>query len=262
MSKQTLLITLGCSLTEGMGCYDFTEFPRDSTVYSPNILKPQREYQFNEFHKKGWPNKLGKLLGYDMVLNLGYGGASPSFNLKLFMEKYRNESFSQYDVFILWWLPQSHRFSFYKDHRLCTLIPDTEGSNDINTIFANDYLKFIDDYPTDSILETKFYLELMEDYCKLKGYNFLWVSQDDQYLKETNSSSWMGLIMDDIMHFPTYKLSITCGHPNELGYSDIANSFYNILQTKHKHLLPRTPSRNMKWEWNGKPRENTSFNKI
>ena len=32
--KKKLLITLGCSYTEGMGCYDFTNFPKDATVYS------------------------------------------------------------------------------------------------------------------------------------------------------------------------------------------------------------------------------------
>jgi hypothetical protein len=262
--KKKLLITLGCSYTEGMGCYDFTNFPKDATVYSNGVTKKQCDYQFDQFHKKGWPNKLGKLLGYDKVLNMGLGGSSQSSNMKVFMQKYRNFNFSEYEVFILWWIPNSHRFSFYRDRKSFSIISNSYGDSfDVVDVLGKSYLNFIQRYPEDCVLETKFYLDLMEDYCEFKGYKLLWVSEEDDYLKKSNISSWLGVSIGDIKaNLPEHKINPSCFHPNELGYDIISQNIYNTLKQLHPYLIPSIPTTNMEWEWDGKPIQNNSIAKL
>jgi len=261
--KPKLLITLGCSYTEGMGCYDFTNFPKNSNIFSNNVTKSQVDYQFTQFHEHGWPNKLGKLIGYDRVLNLGYGGASPSFNMKVFMQKYRNFNFSNWDVFLFWWIPQSHRFSFYKSKKVYNILPNQHSNdNDIENIIGKNYLNLIEYYPEDCILETNFYLGLMEDYCKLKGFNFLWFSEEWEYLIKNNLNSWVGLGGDELLRLPSAYENKSCHHPNELGYTIYAERFFEIIKTKHSNLITNPPNDTIEWEWNGKPTKNTIFNTL
>ena len=255
--KKKILITLGCSYTEGMGCYDFENFPKESNIFSNGVTKSQVDYQFTQFHLKGWPNKLGKLLGYDSVLNLGYGGASPSFNLKVFMQKYRNTDFSEWEVFVLWWIPQSHRFSFYKNHKAHNILPNPADLNTDNVnLFGKAYLNFVDKYPTDCILETVFYLGLMEDYCKFKSYNFLWFSEEYEHLLKSNHISWIGLTQNELMTIDDIDTNKSCGHPNELGYEKISNRFFEAIKKKEPTLINNNPPDSFHHKWDGKPVKN------
>ena len=254
--KKKLLIALGCSYTEGMGCYDFTDFPKHLTVYSDGVTREQIDHQYNQFHKKSWPVKLGKLLGYDKVLNLGYSGSSQSSNMKIFMQKYRNFDFQEYDVFVLWWIPSSHRFSFYRNGYVYNIIPHSGNTeSDEVTTLGKHYLNFIVNYPEDCVLETKFYLDLMEDFCKLKNYKLLWVSQDDIYLKNTNKSTWLECPVNNFWEQIEDNINPSCSHPNEKGYDIISKLIYNSLKEKHPYLLSETSSSNMEWIWDGAPIE-------
>jgi hypothetical protein len=87
--KKKLLITLGCPLTEGVGCYDTATIPPDMV----NMLKHEKfseVYDMNRerFHKFSWPSYLQKQLNYDFLINLGLGASSTSGNLKVWFEKY------------------------------------------------------------------------------------------------------------------------------------------------------------------------------
>ena len=46
--KDKLLITLGCSYTEGHGCYDFSIFPIDKNIYDGGIDVNILNYQKNK----------------------------------------------------------------------------------------------------------------------------------------------------------------------------------------------------------------------
>lgn len=50
-----VLITLGCSMTEGVGCY-VPEYLNDKGQPTNDSW----EYHHRSFHKNGWPNKVGK----------------------------------------------------------------------------------------------------------------------------------------------------------------------------------------------------------
>ena len=66
--KPKLLITLGCSLTEGVGCYNLDLLPKN-----PNqdyFLDLKLEKHSKRFLKYGWPNVLGNHLNYDLVINM------------------------------------------------------------------------------------------------------------------------------------------------------------------------------------------------
>ena len=80
--KKKLLITLGCSCTEGVGCYDLSINPEKLTYLKlpPKELRLTRQ----RFHRLGWPNRVGRKINADKVLNLGVGGSSNSAHLKLF----------------------------------------------------------------------------------------------------------------------------------------------------------------------------------
>jgi hypothetical protein len=76
--KKKLLITLGCSYTEGVGCYE-SRFLENNNP-KPGIFWPDAyEGSRARFHAEGWPAKLQKLLNYDHLINLGKGRLRISF---------------------------------------------------------------------------------------------------------------------------------------------------------------------------------------
>lgn len=257
--KKKLLITLGCSFTEGVGIYDYSIFPQNKDIYDKNIPIEIIRYQLDLFHELGWPNKLGKKLGYHKVLNLGSGGASSSGNLKSFMEKYRNHDFSEWDVTLIWWLPQASRVSFYSGGKVDNILPTLENKKDTPEYHFNKFYITITEF-YDYILEQTFYLKLMEDYCKLKGFDFLWFSSeynndelpnlDYDYLFPIHN--WIGTHVSGVCDYlkPPY-INKSCGHPNEEGYNGIANLFFNSIKDKHPHLINENKPMDMEWEWNG-----------
>lgn len=267
--KKKLLITLGCSYTEGMGCYDEKSMPPGADVYSTNLLsRKEIEYQRGRFHAYGWPNRVGKKLGYDKVLNLGFGGGSTSGNLKQFMEHYWEETFSEYEVLIFWWLPASHRISFYSDDLIHHIIPPGPENelvgNDPHYLMGREYLNFTKYFPEDTYLEQIFYLKLMANHCKLKNFKFIWYV-DNEYIDDTYfnqypaKDKWIGTDSVKINHsvYPIKKYrSNICGHPNELGYEVISNIFFESIKQNHSYLIERPSVDDIRWEWKGNPEYN------
>ena len=76
--KSKILITLGCSYTEGVGCFDVDLMEKYNTTDYNSLPREQLLIQLDKFHKDGFPNKLGKLLNYDKVINMGLGGSGTS----------------------------------------------------------------------------------------------------------------------------------------------------------------------------------------
>ena len=105
--KPKLLITLGCSWTEGIGIYDTKLDPKtNKIIYSIDI---------NKIHELSWPNRVGKKLGFNKVINLGEGKGSHSSQVKKFYEYVKNQNFRDYDVLLIFLMTDPIRISIYKN---------------------------------------------------------------------------------------------------------------------------------------------------
>lgn len=238
--KKKLLITMGCSYTEGMGCYDYSNFPVDKTIYSNGISKSQIKEQTDNFHKLGYPNRLGKKLGYNKVINLGVSGGSTSGQIKKFIENYWNDKFKSFDeVFIFFWLPSPYRFSFYQSGDIIDLVSTTQSGIEM------EYLKFVNDIPDDLIKEQVFYLKMMSSYCKSMNFNFLWFADETLFGKSEIDKypldNWIGIEyreVSNIVYDINSKLHNKIDkHPNEEGYEFYAENFYQKIKKDFPFLI-------------------------
>lgn len=253
--KPKLLITLGCSYTEGVGCYDNDEVKR---LYSLGV-NPKNDVNFyfnsrKRFHEYGWPVNLQKLLKYDKLINLGMGGSANSHHLKRFTEEFAEVNLSlEYDVLIIWFMTFPGRISFYSDGKIQSLVTHTHEKEDIKTkMLREGYYGFIKDDIFDPTLEQLFYLKTLKTICDGFGYNFLYANADyvtnlllnDLYpsslnlnngLTELGNRSFLEHISD-----PVYHSLLRCHHPNELGYKVMAEKMFAIIQTHHPHLINKT----------------------
>jgi len=253
--KKKLLITMGCSFTEGVGCYDVSNM--DELKFYGDLPKEQFIHQTNNFHKLGWPNRLGKKLGYDKVINLGLGGSSISGQVKQFSEKYLDKDFSEYDVLLVWLLTDPSRISFYSNGMINCIVSNS------NEPIYNEYIKLID-ITLDTILEQIFYIKMMENICENKGYQLLitpllknklieqlyslYVS--DYYLTHPLTS-----IPGEIISNKKYWCNIPEGdcHFNEDGYEYMANRMNQIIRDDFPHLVSTKSNNELEWEWDGEP---------
>jgi len=274
MNKPKLLITMGCSLTEGVGCYDPNDIPSDINIdrstFSEQYHKLSLDIEYKNlarFHEKGWPNKLGKKLNYDRVINLGYRGSGTSGQLKVFMEKYYDQYFEEYDVFLFWYLSEPSRISFYIQNFVFHIMPTwiSPFETNLERSLSQEYLKLID-IDHDTILEQLFYVRTMNEICLNRNWNFLVhhsdISQRDifrqydnkckYYLNDDNKFYSLNDMMSDNKDYYTSPI---CSHPNENGYELIAEIFYQQIKKYYPHLINQNKVENFTWEWNGEPKK-------
>ena len=259
--KKKLLITMGCSYTEGVGCYDKSTIPpgitRNNVDYSIDVF-PDRYNKPNKdrFHKFGFPNQLGKKLNYDKVINLGLGGSSTSGQLKQFTEKYLDKDFSNFDVFIFWFLSEPSRLSFYADYQIKnTMVTYDEN---LDGLLERGYVNMIKDIVIDPLLEQIFYIRMMEQICQNKGYELV-ISHSDYELNEKIQKKFKSELHletngENIMNNITgveELMSPLCTHPNEKGYDLIAQRIYNIIEQHRPHLINTNKVDNFEWIWDG-----------
>ena len=266
--KKKLLITMGCSHTQGLGCWDM------NLPYPAGFNARHKEFGYwtefnrNRFHELGWPNRLGKKLGYDKVINLGQGGSSTSAQLKRFMLKYVDKEFSEYEVLVSWLVTESLRTSFFRDGA-CESLMANVFDNDKKTLFDSIY-KFIsengkrtDVHTTlDYVREEYINRKVVKTICELKGWNFIsFHTQTHQYGDmiryiygddKTHSFTDIGFIHENDENL----ISKFCGHFNEDGYEMISNNMFNWIKTIHPHLISNSPKDEIEWEWDGE----ASFN--
>lgn len=261
-----LLITMGCSVTEGLGCYDYSKIPNISNwqELSPKDFKDQ----FPRFHKLGWPNRVGKKLGFDKVINLGFGGSSNSAHVKQFSENYLEKDFSDYEVLVIWMLTEPSRFSFYHNNKIAHL--NSKGDSDIEKAYLN-FVKSDVDYLREEI----FYIKMMEQICENKGYDLVLTYWDNIIHRHTRllyeSKYWITRDYEDtdLVKIHSWKevtekenlKSKICDHPNELGYEMIANDIVGAIK-KYWPKFVGEEREEIEWEWDGKPtdyRENLKY---
>lgn len=252
--KKKLLITLGCSFTEGVGCYDPSLLDsKGKPMYDEGMVYKS---SIDRFHTLGWPAQLQKKLQYDCLWNLGHGAASNSENVKRWFEIFSTEVISkEYDVLVIWFLTFADRISFYKNGKIRSVLPGSKNPKDVNSILYSSYINFlyseenknIDD---DMLLEMHFCVKVIQTICELSNYNFLYINSGlaegrylDKLLKSTNSLNWAHKVL-----YPEYRTVLDtgnenykafCGHPNEKGYEVIADRIFTMIDNNHPELVNR-----------------------
>lgn len=239
--KKKLLLTLGCSFTEGLGCYgdDVTKEEIDSI--KSGIIPNKFTKRFQEY---GWPKTLYNLLNYDELINLGKMGASTSGNLKYLSEKYLDKDLSDYEVLVIWQLPEVGRISFYiysedwKDYRIQNFILNEDDS------FSEEIINKVKHPYETGIREQIFYIKMMEQICENKGWNLILLPtaiETYEKLNELYSSKHFFSEPLDFIDFPKEGyFSPICLHPNEKGYKFIGERIYKLIDKDFKHLLNKS----------------------
>lgn len=263
--REKILITMGCSLTEGLGCYDLSKINPDEILESnkrgfPLLNNEEYSYQRNLFHQNGWPPNLAKKLGFDKVINLGLAAASQSGSVKQFFEKYLDKNFTNNEIFIIWMISIPERFSFYNGKKIKTYLPTTEKG--VRVDLEKSWIKEIENPRSDSIYETIFYIKTMEQICENKKFHLLitsWVHNlipkinkvyNSQYfIKPINFQPWE---INNVKKFTPYHYSkMGCGHPNEKGYELISENLYQVIVKNHSNFVQGEPKPNFEMIYDG-----------
>jgi hypothetical protein len=241
-TKPKLLITLGCSFTEGVGCYSDESIEwynsKKDKLNEPEIFTILRSKNYERFRNNGWPFLLSKKLKFNKLINMGFGGSSTSGQLKRFFEKYDEFELEKYDTTIIWLLSPSARFSKY--------INQTISDISIYDRIANSYHRLATN--TDYTLEQIFTMRCMIELCKSYNIN-LYFDSWDYHTKDSISTicskySQLKYILNhylnisgiDSIHSTNVYKSI-CDHPNQQGYKEMTRLIYEKLITIDSHIL-------------------------
>lgn len=234
--KEKLLVTLGCSFTEGVGCW-IKETPNDVVNGDHKIWEYYYRASKKSFHENGWPYKLGRLMGFDKVVNFGWGGSSISGNVKHWFQAYSDKDLSKYDVTIVWLLPSVLRTSNYINGEIVDELVSESNSESI----IHNWIKKSKDFEWDSTLEALFHIKIMASECKLKGINLIIFKQDEMKFFHPLKYN-----RDDIKFYSTWMpnllqqkelVSPCCGHFNEEGYTQLARNMYDKIKSIQPHIL-------------------------
>lgn len=261
--KPKLLITLGCSWTEGVGCYVPSVYYNASTAVTFNDIEPliskYHDKNKKNFHEFGWPNRLGKKLAFDKVINLGVGGSSNSTAVKIIYEFIEQNDISKYETLVVWLMTEPARFSFYSGG----VLNDLQVSEEIRMPIMTEYLKFIQNINLDPILEQKFYLKTLENFCKVNNLDLITTSWSETFfdlIKIYHSKTYLTktpklMIPPHTKDIDGYLLNWSfCSHPNQNGYEWIANEMVKGIKENHPKWYSEIENENIEWEFQGKPK--------
>lgn len=261
--KPKLLITLGCSWTEGVGCYEPSVNYNSAKELSFKDIEPLIEKYYNKnrdnFHKLGWPNRLGKKLGFDKVVNLGMGGSSNSGAVKILYEYLEKNDISNYETLVVWLMTEPARFSFYSGG----VLHDFHNSPEIREPMMDEYLKFIKNIKLDPILEQKFYLKTVENFCKANNLDLVTTSWSETFfdlVKLYHSKTYLTktpklMIPPHTKNEQGYLVNWSfCSHPNQEGYEWIANEMVEGIKENHSKWYSENQNENIEWQFKGIPK--------
>jgi hypothetical protein len=252
--KKKLLITLGCSFTEGVGCYD------PELVTQCSDQSELKKKSLDRFHSEGWPPKLQQKIKYDKLINLGKEGTGESFHLKRFIEEFGEINLvEEYDVLIVWMTSPPGRLSFYVDGSLCSILSNWNYMYDKPLQdMSHAYAQLIENVELDPILEQAFYIKTLKEICNGKGYDLLIFPTGNSKLmiRDTQGSNNNILNITENMSFyyangqlseiyheilpldiPRYQSILKCNHPNEDGYELVAQRMLEIIKIHNPTLI-------------------------
>ena len=256
--KKKLLLTMGCSCTEGVGAYDMNfieDMKRKHPEYN-NITDHHMVYEDSKdrFHKYSWPSALQKKIKYDKLINMGRRSSSNSQQLKMFVEKFADTNFSEeYDVMVVWLLTHPSRISFYNNGQIETILNNFFADVEAYDNLSKALMTWIEDPHNDFLLEQLYEIRLMKLICKAYGYKFLFSSLST-YTNDFVTKVCPSLNENNIDYFyknmigyngrplksfsniqpperdtnPEYYSTI-CFHPNERGYDYIAQNMFTVI---------------------------------
>lgn len=250
--KKNLLVTLGCSFTEGVGCYDLENNPTSKPHWE--MSKEEAAPHVERFHRYGWPNLVGGQLGFDNVLNLGHGGSANSEHVKKFVSKIVG-NYNEYNIYVIWLMTDPIRFSFYDGNNITSANPN--GTHYRNLF--NGYVKDIDDVELGCINEQVFYIKTMEQICQNNNYKLIWESwhfEKNRLLPVYNS---VYNLYDGPSIFERANISDTDNpefgahdkHLNERGYQILANKFVEDIKLNKPEFVVGPINDKVKWKWDG-----------
>lgn len=247
--KKKLLLTMGCSITEGVGCYDYSKMEQIVPYYEIPIEK--RNFQLDRFHEFGWPNRVGKKLGFDKVVNLGAGGASNISQLYKFLGVTNPQILDlkkEYDLYLIWMMTDPLRFSF-SSKKLFHNINPTLLRDDLEKEFMNHHIE-------KSLIPEKdqaFIMLSSELIFKQFGIRYVFTSWNKSFeivYKYFETPNYL----NPNPHFtlrnfdPKYK-SRVCNHPNEAGYELLANQITEWAKEYHPDFCVGEPKNEIEWEY-------------
>ena len=258
--KKKLLITMGCSYTEGYGCWDESTFSdemlnklKSHTSDNPFFDNDNNNIEFHtqelisknmiNFQNKGWPANLANLMEVDTILNLGKGAASNSGQVKEFFKRNLHENpYTDYDVTLVWLMTEPFRISFYINGMIENMMIDSHPiwNEYFKEIISHNSVDLGNNIPMkDPTLESVFYFNIMKTTCIKNNWNFHafpLANTLTHYFREYESS--------DNFHgtspFPQKTIdnlkfySHICGHTNELGYEYVSKDMYNRIKSKNQ----------------------------
>jgi len=269
-----LLITMGDSSTFGHGSY----VPELEEKFKKNEITNNELFSgsISSFFDNSWPNQVAKYFNFDLI-NIARPGGSNSgqakrligpiikdidvfddffinyakerkdqINPKLIYNQINEINFNEYDkVTLIWILSYPQRFSFFKKGKVKDIIPTVAGYDDERE-FGKWYIKYIED-ELDYVLETVFYLNVVEMFCKVNNINFLYGSIANNHTKYFpyfyRKNSCINILENgNIIHFPDkfkeFKNTHSfCGHPNIKGYKILADEIIRVIETHFSHSI-------------------------
>lgn len=230
-----LLITLGCSWTEGVGIYKKDINGKTDYIQDSNYM-----------HENSWPNNVGKKLGFDKVVNLGEGKGSHSSQVKKFYEYISNNDISNCQVLVIFLMTDPIRISFYKNHSI-----KSYSMSDINNPLMKSYVNEIDDTLWDCLLEQKFYVESLENICKLNKIDLILTSWNDSYTQFRKIHNTKNHLFKSTLPIkPSIKNNYSyCGHPNQNGYEWLSNKIIDGIKENFKKWYSFNYKNEIEWVW-------------
>jgi hypothetical protein len=257
--KKKLLITLGCSCTEGVGCYDLNINP-DKITY---LKLPPKELRLttNRFHELGWPNRVGKKINAHKVINLGVGGSSNSAHLKLFVDKIVPQLpklQEEYEIFLIWMMTDSSRFSLYTKQEILLFNPVAVGLLNIHLPMEKAYLETMDEMKIGPAREDIFYIKMSEamfSHYNIKPVYTSWCVSFETLYDYYQTDSYLMPSPHHLMPYLTTEdaryISKVCDHPNEEGYELWANKIVQALEIHHPEFVKGDKVEQFSSEWLG-----------
>lgn len=241
-NNENLLITIGDSWTEGVGCYsDELLFEYQNRKIDLDQLTHRGKIE-GTFNTGSWAYQLSNDIGYDL-LNLGEGGTANSWSAKKLINDFDNDYLSKYNnVIVIWLLSEPSRFSFYCQNNLASWMPAYPSNVGATQRFLRSYFEEVNPSFEDDVKETKFYVKAVDSFCKARGYKFAYGAAFTEFSGFENVSN-------NLHNFTSYKnfnvllsnidkraLFAPDQHPNQLGYQYIGTEIAKILRNNLKFV--------------------------
>lgn len=250
--KKNLLVTLGCSFTEGVGCYNPNHFHNNKVHWEMD--DEEAKIHTEHFHKYSWPNSVGRQLGFDNVLNLGFGGSANSEHVKKFISRVVGK-YKDFNIYVIWLMTEPLRISFYDGNGIISANPN-------GTFCANlfkGYIKDINDVELGCINEQVFYIKVMEQICQNNDYKLIlesWCNTKENLLKIYNSNYILHqgdniLKRANIEALDNREFRSHCQHLNENGNQILANKFVEDIKLNKPEFIVGPVNNKVEWEWKG-----------